>query len=61
MRNNCEIILNLDQWFKGNVVKYISYLELWQNLCGEQSHQRSDYNYMIWHIDEKYVSSAYMS
>ena len=29
----CEIISNLDQWFREMSLKDISYLELWQPLC----------------------------
>ena len=29
----CEIILNLNQWFRRKSLKDISYLELWQPLC----------------------------
>ena len=40
MRNKiCEIILNLDQWFKKMSFKDISYLELWWPFCSaEQNH-----------------------
>ena len=35
---SCEIILNLDQWFK-MLLKGISYLELWQPYCSaERNH-----------------------
>ena len=29
----CEIILNLDQWFRRCLFKDISYLELWLHFC----------------------------
>ena len=33
MRDICKIILNLDKWFRRDVGKNISYLELWWPFC----------------------------
>ena len=39
----CEIILNLDQWFRRCHLKDISYLELWRPFCPEEWNQMCNY------------------